>query len=106
MDIMPAGTNPYISIGSIYSMAASGAGNKEIAREFNSVFMQTMLKEIFKSQSADGLFGDSPSGGFYTDMMKEQLIAQLAAADAFGIEKMVKSEIGEDDKDGGIQKNN
>lgn len=93
MEYSSIGSNPYVSVGNIYAMSARGAGSKEVTKEFTSVFMKMMLKEIFKSQSGTGLFGEGSSGGVYSEMMMDEMIGKLAETDAFGIEKIVNAGI-------------
>jgi len=77
------------------------AKSQDASSQFASVFLQNMLKEIFKKQWKSGLADDgSAANGLYAEMLTDQLIGQLAESDAFGLNEIIASGI--DKKNGGI----
>ncbi len=67
---------------------ASDAG-----KELVSMFMKQMLKEVFKTQSEDGIFTSGPYGQLFSDAVSDKMIEQLAQDDAFGFNKLVDAEL-------------
>lgn len=61
---------------------------------FSSVFLQGMLKEIFKNQWKNGILDDSINNSLYADMLTEEMIKQLAESDAFGLNELIKENMG------------
>lgn len=65
----------------------------DYAGSFSSVFLQGMLKEIFKNQWKNGMLDDNISNSLYAEMLTEEMIKQLAENDAFGLNDLVKESI-------------
>jgi len=70
------------------------AKSRDASSQFASVFLQNMLKEIFKKQWKSDLTEDGSAGsGLYAEMLTDQLIGQLAESDAFGLNEIIASGI-------------
>ena len=84
------GTGAYSS-----SVPQHDTGNVDATTAISSLFMQTMLKEIYKNQFNGKLFAteNTPSTTVFSDMFAEQMINEMANADAFGLNKMISSAI-------------
>lgn len=79
----------------------AGSGTDQIkgqanASDFSSVFLQGMLKEIFKNQWKSGLIDDNISNSLYAEMFTEEMIKQLAESDAFGLNELINERIAKD----------
>ena len=61
---------------------------------FSSVFLQGMLKEIFKNQWKNAILDDNIDNSLYAEMLTEEMIKQLAESDAFGLNELIKESIG------------
>ena len=87
----------FISPVSFGGAAVSGQGgvqqNIDADKAFSSLFLQTMLKEIYKNQFKNNLFsgGNDASASYFSEMFAEQLINEIAETDAFGIGNMISS---------------
>lgn len=66
---------------------------RNASEQFSSVFLRTMLKEVFKGQ-ADPFSGqaENPMAG-YSRIVADAMIDQLAHDDVFGFNKIVENEI-------------
>jgi len=64
------------------------------AEALSSMFLQTMLKEIYKSQFKNGLFQDEndASSSYFSEVFVDQMIDQLSRDDAFGLNEMIASD--------------
>jgi len=85
------GIDPLYAIGS--NVNISNVRTKEDAkREFVSVFISQMLKEVFKSQSS--MFGEEGSLGMfsdnlYNDIFISKISRDIAASKSFGFDKLL-----------------
>ncbi len=70
------------------------AGQKDYAGQFSSVFLQGMLKEIFKNQWKNSLVDDSINNSLYAEMLTDEMISQLAESDAFGLNELIQGNVG------------
>jgi flagellar protein FlgJ len=62
---------------------------KQVAKNFESIFMQMMFKEMRNSVQKSNLFGNSQGMEFFESMYDEQLTQKLASAGGLGIGQMV-----------------
>jgi len=67
---------------------------QDSAGAFSSVFLQGMLKEIFKNQWKNPALDDNINSDLYAEMLTEEMIKQLAESDAFGLNELIKESIG------------
>lgn len=74
---------------------AASAGQNEAVKALTSMFMQTMLREIYKDQFNNGLFHDekSISSAYFSDIFADQMINEMAQNDVFGLGRMISSDI-------------
>lgn len=62
---------------------------QKVSKEFESIFLQMLLKEMRNSVQKSGLLGNSQAFGFFESMHDEQLSSQLASAGGIGISRML-----------------
>lgn len=65
---------------------------EDVSREFASIFISQVLKEVFKGQSS--MFGEEGALGMfsdnlYNDILISKISADMAASKAFGFEKLM-----------------
>jgi flagellar protein FlgJ len=65
-----------------------------VAREFEGLFLQMMLKSMRETTGADPLLGEE--GGMYTDLFDQQIALELARAKPIGLAEMLARAIGSD----------
>ena len=53
---------------------------REVASQFEAIFLQTMLKSMRDASMGDPIFGDSNSQDMYRDMLDKQLSLEMASA--------------------------
>jgi len=87
------GIDPLYAIGSGVS-ATQPKTKAEAQKEFVAMFLNEILKEVYKGQSS--MFGDEGSLGAFSDNMYNDLFIakvsnELANSKAFGFESMFKS---------------
>ncbi|MBB3046378.1 flagellar protein FlgJ [Litorivivens lipolytica] len=70
----------------------NGEGAKAAAKQFESLFVQMMLKEMRDSLPEGGLFNDQ-SLRFYQDMMDKELSQSLVAGDGIGLSKIIERQL-------------
>ena len=96
MFIPPTPVSGSFGVGADYKPSITA--EKDQASQFASVFLQNMLREIFKKQWKNELTDDnSSSDGIYNEMLTDEIISQLAADDAFGLNEMIMSGIAKKD---------
>lgn len=69
-----------------------GEGAKAAAKQFESLFVQMMLKEMRDSLPEGGLFDDE-SLRFYQDMMDKELSQSLVAGEGIGLSKIIERQL-------------
>ena len=62
---------------------------KSVAQNFESVFMQMLMKEMRNSVQKSNLFGNSRGMEFFESMYDEQLTQKLASAGGIGLGHMI-----------------
>ncbi|WP_428603365.1 flagellar assembly peptidoglycan hydrolase FlgJ [Sedimenticola sp.] len=74
----------------------------EVARQFESMFVQQMLKTMRQASLGEGLM-DSEQSLFYRDMYDKQLSIQLSESGGIGLADVIKRQLGgaEPDAEGG-----
>jgi flagellar protein FlgJ len=65
----------------------------QVARQFEAMFLQQMLKEMRKASPGDGLF-DSSQTQFYREMYDQQLVQHLSKAGGIGLTEVLKRQLG------------
>lgn len=66
--------------------AASFSNQKSIS-EFNTIFLQAMLKEVFKDAGKNNLLDESTTTSLFLSMLNEELIKNLSEQDVFELQK-------------------
>lgn len=69
------------------------AGLKEAAQQFESMFLQMVLKSMRDATPSDGLF-DSDATRFYTGILDQQMSQQLGATGQLGFAAMIEAQLG------------
>lgn len=67
----------------------------EVSRQFESLFMQMMLKSMRQASFGGGLF-DSKQTEFYRDMYDQQMAIELSNQQGMGLADMLKRQLGGD----------
>lgn len=89
-------TSPTIPLNTARAMnSLSGAKThtdaelKQVAQNFESIFIQMMFKEMRNSVEKSNLFGNSQATQFFESMRDEEMSKQLAASGGIGLGNMV-----------------
>lgn len=72
------------------------AALREVAGQFEALFLQTMLKNMREASLADPIFGESDSFEMYQDMMDKQLSVEMAFGKGIGLAEMLVRQLGGD----------
>ena len=80
----PKGLNPLKG-----TVTHSDAEIKQVAKNFESIFLEMMMKEMRNSVQKSGLMGNSRGMEFFEGMYDEQLSRQLSAGGGIGLGQMV-----------------
>lgn len=91
MDSYVTGIDPLYAIGSNVNMSKIRT-KADAGREFSSVFVSQILKEVFKNQSS--MFGQEGTLGMfsdnlYNDILIAKISSEIAKNKAFGFDKRV-----------------
>lgn len=70
------------------------AALREVANQFEALFLQTMLKSMREASLGDPLFGDSEQMEMYQGMMDQQLAVELASGKGVGLADMLVRQLG------------
>jgi flagellar protein FlgJ len=70
------------------------AALREVANQFEALFLQTMLKSMREASMGDPLFGDSEQQEMYQGMMDQQLAVELASGKGVGLADMLVRQLG------------
>ena len=65
----------------------------QVARQFESIFTQMMLKSMRQANLGEGIM-DSDQTKFYQDMYDQQLAVHLSESGGIGLAKVIKSQLG------------
>ena len=71
----------------------SDAQIKQAAKDFETIFLQMMLKEMRNTIHKSGLMGNSQATDMFQSMQDEQISRQLASAGGIGIGSMVYGQL-------------
>ena len=83
-----------------YSALRVGAKNndpaalREVAGQFEALFLQSMLKSMRDASIGDPLFGDSNAHDMYEDMLDQQLAVEMASGKGIGLAEMLVRQLG------------
>jgi flagellar protein FlgJ len=69
--------------------AHSDAEIQQVSKNFESIFLQMVFKEMRDSVQKSNLFGNTQGMEFFESMYDEKLTQQLASAGGFGLGQMV-----------------
>lgn len=67
---------------------------REVAGQFEALFVQSMLESMRDASLGDPLFGDSDAHAMYRDMLDQQLAAEMAGGKGIGLADMIVRQIG------------
>ena len=70
------------------------AALREVANQFEALFLQTMLKSMREASLGDPLFGNNEQHDMYRDMMDQQLAVELASGKGVGLADMLVRQLG------------
>ncbi len=70
------------------------AALREVAVQFEALFLQTMLKSMRDASLGDPLFGDSDQHEMYQGMMDQQLAVEMASGKGVGLADMLVRQLG------------
>ena len=70
------------------------AALREVATQFEALFLQTMLKSMRDASLGDPLFGDSEQMEMYEGMMDQQLAVELASGKGVGLADLLVRQLG------------
>ena len=70
------------------------AALREVANQFEALFLQTMLKSMRDASLGDPLFGDSEQQEMYQGMMDQQLAVEMASGKGVGLADMLVRQLG------------
>ncbi len=70
------------------------AALREVAGQFEALFIQTMLKNMREASLGDPLFGDSDQHELYQGMMDQQLALEMASGKGIGLAEMLVRQLG------------
>lgn len=74
------------------------AALREVANQFEALFLQTMLKSMREASLGDPLFGNSDQHEMYQGMMDQQLAVELASGKGVGLSDMLVRQLGGADR--------
>ncbi|MGR9115537.1 MAG: flagellar assembly peptidoglycan hydrolase FlgJ [Gammaproteobacteria bacterium] len=70
---------------------------KEVAKQFESLFLNMVLKSMREAKLADGLL-DNDQSNFYRDMYDQQLAIHLSGDPGVGLADLIAKQLGRNDK--------
>lgn len=70
---------------------------REVAGQFEALFLQTMLKNMREASLGDPLLGNSDQLEMYQDMMDQQLSVEMASGKGIGLAEMLVRQLGGED---------
>jgi flagellar protein FlgJ len=82
-------------LGSLKRQASSDkkAATAEVARQFEAMFVQQVLKEVRKAKLSDGIM-DSSQSDFYQEMYDQQLALHLTKGGGLGLAQVLERQLG------------
>jgi peptidoglycan hydrolase FlgJ len=76
----------------------SPAAVKEVAKQFESIFLNNVLKGMRDAKLADGI-SDNDQSKFYKEMYDQQLAVHLAGKPGVGLAELIAKQLSHEDKD-------
>ncbi len=76
----------------------SPAAIKEVAKQFESIFLSNVLKGMRDAKLADGI-SDNDQSKFYKEMYDQQLAVHLAGKPGVGLAELIAKQLSHEDKD-------
>jgi len=73
------------------------AALREVASQFEALFLQTMLKSMREASLGDPLFGNSDQHEMYQGMLDQQLALDMASGKGIGLADMLVRQLGGED---------
>lgn len=73
------------------------AALREVAGQFEALFIQSMLKSMREASLGDPLLGDSNSHEMYEGMLDQQLAVEMASGKGIGLAEMLVRQLGGED---------
>lgn len=70
------------------------AALREVASQFEALFLQTMLKNMREASLGDPIFGNSDQHDMYQEMMDQQLAVEMASGKGIGLADMLVRQLG------------
>jgi peptidoglycan hydrolase FlgJ len=67
---------------------------REVASQFEALFIQTLLKNMRAGELADPLFGESDQHKMYQEMMDQQLALKMSSGRGIGLADMLVAQLG------------
>ena len=67
---------------------------REVAGQFEALFIETMLKNMREASLGDPLFGDSSQHEMYESMLDQQLALEMASGKGIGLAEMLVRQLG------------
>ena len=84
---------PHLSDGRQAEIAEAKAHARAKAEEFESVFLNTFVEQMFQGIKTDGPFTGGSSEGIYRSMMSQEYAKSLAKSGGIGLADHVYAEI-------------
>ena len=84
--------NPLQDMNGTSFLSPAHISKENAAAEFSSIFLQQMLKQVFKDPGSE-LFGSDDMSPSYSGIFTQQIIRQLAEEDAFGFNKIISETV-------------
>ncbi len=72
------------------------AALREVAGQFEALFLQTLLQSMRESSLGDPIFGDSDQHEMYQGMLDQQLALEMASGKGIGLAEMLVRQLGGD----------
>lgn len=70
------------------------AALREVASQFEALFVQSMLKNMREASLGDPIFGNSDQHEMYQEMMDQQLAVEMASGKGIGLADMLVRQLG------------
>jgi len=70
---------------------------REVASQFEALFVQTLLKDMREARLGDSLFGDNEQHEMYQEMLDKQLALEMSSGKGIGLADMLVRQLGGND---------
>lgn len=91
--VLGAAQGRMMSAGAERSTGAAAAGLRQNAEEFESVFLNTMLQQMFAGLEEGGSWGDSQGSDAWRGMLVETYADTIAKSGGIGIADSIQREL-------------